>query len=1139
MTDSHPLDAAIADLEARRAALGDAVVDAAIAALRAQSAWVPTAGSSLAPSPAPPPVPTTTARLRQVSVLFADIAESTAMLGRVGAEDAMDLLGGALQSFADAVRQWDGEVLRFTGDGLKAAFGTQGLREDEAECAVRAGLQILDDAARHAERVAAEFGFGGFGARVGIHTGPVLLGGGVEAERSAMGHAVNLAARMEQSAPVGRLRISDSTWAQVRGLFDAEEQPPLIVKGHAEPLRTWLVRGVVTAAEPAVQRGLPGVATPLVGRDAEVAQLMAWHQHTVATGHAATALVLGDAGVGKTRLRREFLQHLGLAEGRPGLLQARAQPSTPLQPYGLLRQLLMRWFGIGDDQTAEAARQHLVAGLAPWLGEDGSEAAAWIGQLIGLDFNQHAAVQTLGPASLRRQAFAALRHALHASARSTPLLLVLDDLHWADEDSLAFVRTLLEPTPSPVPLALLLLARPTLAERGAAIEPTPPNGLTLCLAPLADAAGMQLVDALLQPLAEPDPALRRLLLDRAAGNPFFLEALVGMLIDDGVIDTRERPWQLHRERLQTLRVPSTLVAVLQARLDALPADELQALQQASIVGPVFWDAALQALDASAPAAVPALRARQLVAARSGSAFADTEEHAFVHQLLHDTTYDTVLKEQRRAGHARAAAWLAERVSQRADEFLAVTAQHFEHAGESERALHYWDLARSSASRRWANESALAFLDRALAQPALTDRRWRAHLLSTRYALLDRIGRGDEAREAVAAYAAYAEACDDDVMRADVTAHRMLEADHEGRPDEAHALALQTLALAERSGDPEASPWATLAHGELAWLAVQAGRHDDAARHIDDGLVSAVLAADVPARHGGYARYAQQLLAIRIDSLLAQHRHADALAALAQSEATLGPKPGPYDRFNLQQRRSQLLRALGRLDEAAACSEEMLALARLSGVARLQCPAWLARAEVHLLRGEHEAAADLLQRAEPMVLRVDAGFFMPLWRALQARLAQAQGDLEAAAAAWDDAIARELQQQRADLARLSLCERAWLDVQRGDLPGALAAVDDALAATDDGSSDAGPHWQPLTPPALLRCAQVLHAAHDPRATALHAELQRRLQAQLEQLPAAADRDALLQHVPHWRDIAVLLGVSEQEAPNRVDNAHLPA
>jgi class 3 adenylate cyclase len=329
------LDVTIAALNAQRAALGDSAVDAAIEALRRH---VPATSSAAV----------TGQRLRQVSVLFVDVADSTHLLSQVAPPDADELLGQALQRFAAIVQDCGGEVLRFTGDGLKAAFGSVGTREDEAVHAVRAGLEILRSAADHAQRVRQQLQIVGFGVRVGIHTGAVLLGGGAEAERSALGHAVNLAARMEQSAPVGRLRISHDTWSLVRGLFRVQAQAPLWVKGHDEPLLTYLVLGAESNADRAVQRGIEGLVTPMIGRDAELQRLLAAFERACSQRSVQAVTVQAEAGVGKTRLRRELLARLSSGTDGARVLEARAHPNSGLQPYGLLRQLVARWLSIAD-----------------------------------------------------------------------------------------------------------------------------------------------------------------------------------------------------------------------------------------------------------------------------------------------------------------------------------------------------------------------------------------------------------------------------------------------------------------------------------------------------------------------------------------------------------------------------------------------------------------------------------------------------------------------------------------------------------------------------------------------------------------------------------------------------------------------
>lgn len=1115
MADPSALDATIAALNAQRGALGDSAVDAAIRALRRHA---PAAGAtSLAGTAA------TGERLHQVSVLFVDVADSTRLLSQVGADEADEVLGQALQRFAAIVQRCGGQVLRFTGDGLKATFGSLGLREDEAVHAVQAGLEILQAAAEHEQCVRRHLRVAEFGVRVGIHTGPVLMGTGAEAERGAIGHAVHLAARMEQSAPVGSLRISHDTWVQVRGLFRVQPQPPLRVKGHSEALLTYLVLGREADPERAVQRGIEGLDTPMIGREAELQRLLAAHDQACKESSLRALTVVADAGVGKTRLRREMVARLSPRTDGVGLLQARAHPDSGLQPYGLLRQLVARWLTIADDLDAESARKRLVRGLAPWLGERGPERAQVAGQLIGLDFSDSPAVQMLGPRELREQGFAALIDALHALASHSPLLLVLDDLHWADDASLDFVQQLA--AAAPVPLLLVMLARPALLERRPA--PLAGDGVgheTLHLRPLDAEQGPALAAALLQHLPEPPEALRRLLVQRAEGNPFYMEELVRMLIDDGVIDAGRRPWSVRPGWQESARVPTTLVGVLQARLQALPADELTALQQASVVGPIFWDAALAAIAPVAPAALPALHRRSLVVPRDGSAFAETREQAFHHQLLHDVTYDTVLKAARREGHARVAAWLAERVADRAGEFLGITAAHFERAGDSARALDYYDRARSDAQDRFAHSAVLAYCECALRQTALVAPMWRYQLLMDKQANLENLGRMDEALEVQAAMAAFAEACDSDTMRADVACTRMLAADREGHAAEAEALARAALALAEPA---HASGPAALAHGELAWLALMRQQFESALHHITVGLRWARQAAALPWREGGYVGYEHQLRVIGIQVLLQQQRWFDARAAVVEALATLPPSRR-RERLSLLLQRSSAEAHLGELDQARRTCDEGAALAAAFDIARLQADVANARAEVAHMQGDLATLEEAACEAEGLARGVAHAVALATAWKHRGAAAAARGETARARRLWVDAQRQYEEQDTPPMALDMRTRLAELERREGRgeeaLRAALAVLADGCDKAPEGAAGhAGGPWPLLEPETLLRCHGILAAAGHAQAGMLTCELQRRLQQQLASLPDAAARQRLLQHVPHWRDTASLIGM----------------
>ncbi len=1108
MSDPAALNAAIAALHAQRGLLGDVAVDAAIAALRNATAATPGASGAA-----------TTQRVRQLSVLFVDVADSTQLLHAVGVDEVPAIVDAAVKRFAALVQQHGGEVLRFTGDGLKAAFGTQDTREDEAERAVRAGLAILDAAEAHAAHLRADFGLHGFAIRVGIHTGAVVLGGGAEADRSAIGQAVHLAARMEQSAPIGRLRISQDTHAQVRGLFQVEAQPLLQVKGVEQALQTWLVLGTEHDAERAVRRGIEGVDTPMVGRDAELQTLLARHARCCREHSLGAVMVFADAGVGKTRLRRELLLRLNLQHDGQGLLQARAHPDGTMQAYGLLRQMVARWFAIADDLDGASARARLVAGLAPWLGERGAMRAQIIGQLLGHDFAEVPAVQALSPRELREAAFAALIEALHAVAAAAPLVVVLDDLHWADSASLDWIQRMARP--APVPLLLVLLARPALRERRTdPLVTAEPTASIIELAPLVGTQGPALASALLRPLADAPPELHGLLVQRAEGNPFYMEELLRMLIDDGVIDAHQTPWRLRGRWQAHARVPATLVGVLQARLDALPADELVALQEASIVGPVFWDSALATIDAAAPQRLLALTTRRFVVERGGSAFAQARELAFHHQLLHDVTYDTVLAPARREGHARVARWMAERVADRAGEFLGITAGHFERAGDSAQALEYYDRARFDAERRYAHDAILAYCERALRQPALVAPMWRFQLHSSRQNTLDALGRVAEAQQALDEMAALAEAENNDAMRADLASTQMLRADREGRAADAEQLAQRAAALAKIADAPSAG---ALGHGELAWLALMRDDHVTTERQLEQGLVYARRAAQLPWREGGYAYYETQLRAIAIESLLMRERFFDAERAVRDALAVL-PIRLMRDRVQLLLRQARAAAGSGDLPTAIDAAGRASALAIDIAMPRLQADVCCELANLMGMLGDRPRQQEYADQADALARTSEHAAGIAAASGCRAELALALGRHAQARALWAEQarLAAELGVTSQGLeARAGIALADATSSLEPQIALAAASVRELLAQAAATSAELAINsspWPHATNAMLLRAMDVMTVAQQPEATALRAELRRRLADQLAQAPDDTSRQRLVQALPWWRAVA---------------------
>ena len=331
--------------------------------------------------------------LKQVSILFLDVVGSTTLAQRLDPEAISAVMDDALSRGTAIVQTHGGKVLQYAGDNILAVFGADEAREDDAERAVRCGLDLLELGRTLGAEVQAVHRHEGFNVRVGVHTGGVLLGGGVDADGSIRGIAVNIAARMEQTAPAGALRISHDAYAQVRGMFDVELQQPLAVKGVDEPIQSYLVLRAKARNFRLGSRGIEGVSTRMIGRDAELEALQDAFKRLFVDRRLAAVSVVADAGIGKSRLLYEFA---AWSDARPEtfyLFRGRATPQTQGQPFGLLRDILAWRFQIADDDSVEAARGKLEQGIVPLFehddGPDLAEGHAHLlGHLIGIEWRE-------------------------------------------------------------------------------------------------------------------------------------------------------------------------------------------------------------------------------------------------------------------------------------------------------------------------------------------------------------------------------------------------------------------------------------------------------------------------------------------------------------------------------------------------------------------------------------------------------------------------------------------------------------------------------------------------------------------------------------------------------------------------------
>lgn len=684
--DIDRLRTAIAALEAQRPMLGDNVVDTAIGPLREKLAAIA------------PPEPARRHHRRQVTVLFADIFGYTTLSEHVDPE----LVGAMLAQFwggvDEMIRARRGRVYSHMGDGIMAVWGDTASAEDDAEQAVRAGLALLE-AIRSGGLVVAGTRIDAQ-VRVGVNTGLAHLSD--RDGHTAVGDTVNVAARLEGAAEPGSMLISRATFSQVRGLFELVDAGQLTLKGRAQPVQAFRVLRPLPRAFPVQRRGIEGIETELVGRSAQLDLLRRRLRRAISQRETCVMVVVGEPGIGKSRMLAECRDWIETGLGRVRYFEGRCYPDSALQPFALLRSILLHRFQVRDDDDPATARGRIAEGVAVLAPDGTSRMAASLAWLIGLGDPIEAAVN----GTYRRNA--ALADAVEFFAAiaggELPMVLFLEDLQWADNASLDLLERLLAEATAGLTLigatrAALFGRRPVWGTEGGLHA----DHAVLALPPLDDVAAERLVDQILVRAEELPAALRRQLVAQASGNPLYLEELIKMLIDDGVITTGET-WTVDPHRVAVGRVPDSLVGVVQSRLDHLGAAEFRLLQAASVFGRFFWDEALAAVlaDSGGPEidvreVLDSLLSTEFVLRRPSSRLHGTAEFEFRHDLTRAVVYDTLPLDDRPRLHRGAARWLEPAAGDRGSEQAVVIAGHLDQAGDRAAAAAWYVRAAGQAA----------------------------------------------------------------------------------------------------------------------------------------------------------------------------------------------------------------------------------------------------------------------------------------------------------------------------------------------------------------------------------------------------------------------------------------------------------
>ena len=716
------LEQAIAILETKRSLLGDEIADVTLAAMREKLAGLAD-GTRVVREPQ---------QRKLITVLFADVSGFTAMAETMDHEIVSDVINSLWTRVDKAILDHGGRIDKHIGDAIMALYGTPTAHEDDPERAVRSALRIQSEIMDWKNELSKTLSsyqtqIQNIQLRIGVNTGPALLGTvGMTNEYTAIGDTVNLASRLETAAPRGGILISHETHELVRGIFDVTELEPITVKGKNEPVRVFTVQSVKPRAFRDTTRGLEGIETRTIGREKELAQLKSAFEDTISSAQTHLVTLVAEAGTGKSRLLYEFGRWLERLEKPVQIFKGRAVQESAHIPYSLLRGILSSAFDIFENDRASIARQKLEQGLQEHLSdrENSIQYAHFIGHLIGLDYSTSPYLTGIleDARQIRDRAFHYTTQLFADLTKDQTFVVFLEDIHWADTGSLDFFDYFMEKQPD-LPLLIVSLTRATLFENKPEWGKAPVPTLRLDLLPLSDTDTRRLISEILQKVPEIPEAIMDLIIEKAEGSPFYVEELIKVLIEGEVIVRGEDRWSVDLTRLSDLKVPPTLTGLLQARLDGLIPDVRETLQQASVVGRVFWMDILEHMrNPETPSSVSkmpirqrlgTLRSKELIYHFEESATREASEFIFKNQILHDVTYESVLLRLRPLYHSQAADGLVEVGGERINEIAGRVGEQYERAESWVKAAEWYVRAGRQAQNTYASDSALHYYEKAL------------------------------------------------------------------------------------------------------------------------------------------------------------------------------------------------------------------------------------------------------------------------------------------------------------------------------------------------------------------------------------------------------------------------------------------
>jgi len=638
---------------------------------------------------------------KAVTVLFADVAGFTALAGRLSPEELHAVMDGCFERLSRAVHRFEGTVNQFTGDGIMALFGAPIAHEDHAERAIHAALTIQAAIAEYGEELGRERDIE-FRMRIGLHSGTVVvgrIGDNLRMDYTAQGDTVNLAARLEQACTPGSVLVSDATHRLAEGAFAFRPIPPLTVKGKEAPVTAFEVirrRERRARVELAAEAGL----TPLVGRDRELGQLRQAFERA-REGHGEVVGIVGEAGVGKSRLLYEFRQTLGKT---PVIfLEGRCISWGQSIPFLPIVEMLRRGLRLEEGDRDEVIREKVARGLQV-VGAD-ARYVPFLLSLLGVEVDDPA-VRGMAAEAKRRYTFEALRNLTLAGSSRLAIVFAIEDLHWVDHPSQDFLRYLAEHSTRAAVLVVVTY-------RPGYTHPWADKSYysQIALAPLSERDSERIVESVLGVQSLP-VEVRTLICQKAEGNPFYLEEITRSFVDTGILSRANGGYVLARP-VTPQDLPDTVQGVIMARIDRLAEARKRTIQTAAVVGREFALRLLrQIADIQERLEDSLADLKSLEFIYEKALFPDLE-YVFKHALVQDVAYGSLLKPRRRALHELVGRAIEELYTDRLDEHVAELTHHYTQGEVWPKAFEFARKAGDRARALFANREAIHHYSQAL------------------------------------------------------------------------------------------------------------------------------------------------------------------------------------------------------------------------------------------------------------------------------------------------------------------------------------------------------------------------------------------------------------------------------------------